>query len=767
MKTSTFITLGLVFLALTAPLLMASADEADVDMNAHASGTAIHTILNEEQAAAAEAGKETMEFQADVNRVMGLIINSLYSNKEIFLRELISNSADALSKVRVLSLTDPEYMGEHTELDIHIKADPEANTLTISDSGVGMTKEDLIGKLGSIASSGTKQFSEALAGKDSDLIGQFGVGFYAAYLVADTVTVVSKNNDGDQYIWESDATNEYQITKDPRGNTLGRGTEIILTLKEDALEFLDVEGLHKLAKKYSEFIDYPIYLWTSSEEEYEVEVEDDSFDQADSEDGDIVEGEDDEESESGPKTVTETRTVWDWELVNTAKPIWKRSKDEITEQEYNDFYKTLTGDTEDPLTYLHMKAEGEVDMSALLYIPKKAPADLFSRVSKSRHNIKLYVRRVFITSDFDVLPNYLGFVRGVVDSDSLPLNVSREQLQQSKMVRSIRKKLTRRVLDTIRKMARDEDNQELFDTFTEQFGTSMKLGLLEDISNRTKLSKILRFVSSKSGDGLTSLEEYVDRMEDKQEKIYYLAGDTIEQIEESPYLELLTRRGYEVLYLLDPVDEYALSSLPEFDGNKLINIAKDDLDLPTDESRWDELKEEFSALTTWLKVTLADRIEKAEISQSLVTSPVTLAASSWGVSPAMRRIIKSQASAGENQQEYLLHAKPIMQINPFHPLIKALAARVEADDEDEDLVASAETLFGAGAISSGFGIDEPAFFVSHVLNQLSVSLDVDPEATVDYEDLTPPPEEEETEADDEDADEEEDIAVDEVDHEDL
>merc|ERR1711916_52714 len=341
-----------------------------------------------------------------------------------------------------------------------------------------------------------------------------------------------------------------------------------------------------------------------------------------------------------------------------------------------------TGDTEDPLTYLHMKAEGEVDMSALLYIPKKAPADLFSRVSKSRHNIKLYVRRVFITSDFDVLPNYLGFVR--------------------------------RVLDTIRKMARDEDNQELFDTFTEQFGTSMKLGLLEDISNRTKLSKILRFVSSKSGDGLTSLEEYVDRMEDKQEKIYYLAGDTIEQIEESPYLELLTRRGYEVLYLLDPVDEYALSSLPAFDGNKLINIAKDDLDLPTDESRWDELKEEFSALTTRLKVTLADRSEKAEISQSLVTSPVTLAASSWGVSPAMRRIIKSQASAGENQQEYLLHAKPIMQINPFHPLIKALAARVEADDEDEDLVASAETLFGAGAISSGFGIDEPAFFVSHV-----------------------------------------------------
>merc|ERR1712065_19180 len=513
----------------------------------------------------------------------------------------------------------------------------------------------------------------------------------------------------------------------------------------------------------SEFIDYPIYLWTSSEEEYEVEVEDDSFDQADSEDGDIVEGEDDEESESGP----ETGTVWDWELVNTAKPIWKRSKDEITEQEYNDFYKTLTGDTEDPLTYLHMKAEGEVDMSALLYIPKKAPADLFSRVSKSRHNIKLYVRRVFITSDFDVLPNYLGFVRGVVDSDSLPLNVSREQLQQSKMVRSIRKKLTRRVLDTIRKMARDEDNQELFDTFTEQFGTSMKLGLLEDISNRTKLSKILRFVSSKSGDGLTSLEEYVDRMEDKQEKIYYLAGDTIEQIEESPYLELLTRRGYEVLYLLDPVDEYALSSLPEFDGNKLINIAKDDLDLPTDESRWDELKEEFSALTTWLKVTLADRIEKAEISQSLVTSPVTLAASSWGVSPAMRRIIKSQASAGENQQEYLLHAKPIMQINPFHPLIKALAARVEADDEDEDLVASAETLFGAGAISSGFGIDEPAFFGSHVLNQLSVSLDVDPEAAVDYEDLTPPPEEEETEADEDADDEEEDIAVDEVDHEDL
>merc|ERR1712065_83584 len=697
MKTSTFITLGLVFLALTAPLLMASADEADVDMNAHASGTAIHTILNEEQAAAAEAGKETMEFQADVNRVMGLIINSLYSNKEIFLRELISNSADALSKVRVLSLTDPE-----------------ANSLTISDSGVGMTKEDLIGKLGSIASSGTKQFSEALAGKDSDLIGQFCVGFYAAYLVADTVTVVSKNNDGDQYIWESDATNEYQITKDPRGNTLGRGTEIILTLKEDALEFMG-----------------------------------------------------DEESESGPKTVTETRTVWDWELVNTAKPIWKRSKDEITEQEYNDFYKTLTGDTEDPLTYLHMKAEGEVDMSALLYIPKKAPADLFSRVSKSRHNIKLYVRRVFITSDFDVLPNYLGFVRGVVDSDSLPLNVSREQLQQSKMVRSIRKKLTRRVLDTIRKMARDEDNQELFDTFTEQFGTSMKLGLLEDISNRTKLSKILRFVSSKSGDGLTSLEEYVDRMEDKQEKIYYLAGDTIEQIEESPYLELLTRRGYEVLYLLDPVDEYALSSLPEFDGNKLINIAKDDLDLPTDESRWDELKEEFSALTTWHKVTLADRIEKAEISQSLVTSPVTLAASSWGVSPAMRRIIKSQASAGENQQEYLLHAKPIMQINPFHPLIKALAARVEADDEDEDLVASAETLFGAGAISSGFGIDEPAFFGSHVLNQLSVSLDVDPEAAVDYEDLTPPPEEEETEADEDADDEEEDIAVDEVDHEDL
>jgi len=541
--------------------------------------------LSEEQVKELRSKMQTKKIGAQTDRMMKLIIHSLYKNKDIFLRELISNASDALDKIRLLSLTDDSQLAATDELSIKIKADPDNNILHITDTGIGMTEEHLEKYLGTIAKSGTADLFEKIEEDQgtqavSDLIGQFGVGFYSSFLVADRVMVTSKNNDGDQYIWQSDAGDTFEIIKDPRGNTLKRGTTVSLFLKEEAADFLQTSTIKELINKYSQFINFPIYVWESDTvteevpltEEELVEAEKDDLEENDEDEADVEDS--DEEEEEKPKTKTVTKEVEDYKLQNTVKPIWTRPTGEVEDDEYNAFYKSISKSSEEPAAKTHFSAEGEIGFKAILYVPKTAAKDLYSDYgSKKATSIKLYVRRVFITDDFsNMMPKYLNWVIGVVDSDDLPLNVSREELQQAKLLKVIKKKLVRKALDMIKKL-----DEEDFKNFWENFGTSIKLGVIEDASNRNRLAKLLRFASSNDDEELTSLEGYVERMKEKQEKIFFVGGNGLEEAKSSPFVERLLAKGYEVIYLAEPVDEYAIQALPEFDGKRFQDAAKEGL----------------------------------------------------------------------------------------------------------------------------------------------------------------------------------------------
>merc|ERR1711959_491110 len=520
-----------------------------------------------------EAPSEKFEFQAEVTRLMDIIINSLYSHKEIFLREIISNASDALDKIRFLSVSDPSQLGEGdtAKLDITVAGDKNSDSVSITDRGVGMTKQDLINNLGTIAKSGTSSFLEKLKdGGDVNLIGQFGVGFYSVYLVADKVTVTTKHNDDKQLIWESTADSSFTIKEDPNAETdpLGRGTRVTLHLKDDCKEFTEADKLKELVKKYSEFINFPIMLKTTKEVEEEVPVEEGDEEEEKKEgdeekkEGDDLEIKDGDDADK-KKTKKVKKEVVEFNQVNSEKAIWTKSTKEVEDSEYESFYNTISKETDGPLSKMHFSAEGEIEFKSILFIPKKAPFDLMEGKAKSS-NIKLYVRRVFITDEFeDLMPRWLSFIKGVVDSEDLPLNVSREMLQTSKVLRVIKKKLVTKALEMIRKMAEkkkkkekeDEDkadekkepkgpaeeaeDNENYLKFWKEFNKAIKLGLYEDSSNRTKLAKLLRFQTSKSGDNWTSLEKYISRMAKGQKNIYYISGETKEAVEKSPFLERL------------------------------------------------------------------------------------------------------------------------------------------------------------------------------------------------------------------------------------
>jgi len=450
-----------------------------------------------------EKAKETAEthaFETEVNRLMKLIINSIYKNKEIFLRELISNGSDALDKIRFLALTDDKALTTNPHLNITIKADKESKKIVITDSGIGMTKDNLINNLGTIAKSGTSEFLKAMEDEetaDSSLIGQFGVGFYSAFLVADWVSVVSKHNDDDQYIWESDAENGFKVFKDPRGNTLGRGTEITLNLREDALEYLDDDTLRDLITKYSQFINFPIYLWTTTTETVDEPIEEESTEAVEDkkdEDEDEDDVEDVEDEEKKPKFKKVEKTVTKWELMNENKPIWTRKPKDITKEEYVEFYQAFARVSDDPLAHIHFRAEGETDFRCLLYIPGKAPQEFMTRVNENVSPIKLYVKRIFITDEMpEFIPRWLSFVRGLVDSDDFPLNVSRETIQHLPILKVIQKKVVSKAIEMFTKL---QKNEEKYNTFMKEFGTSIKLGVVEDHTHRNKIAKLLRFHSS-------------------------------------------------------------------------------------------------------------------------------------------------------------------------------------------------------------------------------------------------------------------------------
>ena len=623
-----------------------------------------------------EAKTETRGFETEVNQLLDLMIHSLYSNKEIFLRELISNASDACDKLRFLALKDDNLYEGDSELKITVSYDKEARTITVSDNGVGMNRDEVIENIGTIAKSGTRAFLDSLTGeqsKDAQLIGQFGVGFYSSFIVADKVTLKTRKA-GDPkengVCWISEGKGEYTLEAIEMPQ---HGTEVTLHLREEEDEFLNDWRLRQIITKYSDHIGFPVVLRKPKDdkpEEYEEEV------------------------------------------VNQASALWTRPKSEITDEEYKEFYKHIAHDFEDPLAWIHNRVEGSTEYTSLFYIPQRAPFDLYDRESK--HGIKLYVQRVFIMEDSEqLLPRYLRFIRGVIDTNSLPLNVSREILQHSKVIDQIRNGSVKKILGLLEKMAKNDP--EKYQKFWAEFGKVLKEGPGEDFANREKIAKLLRFASTHndSEEQTVSLDDYISRMQEGQDKIYYITADSYSAAKNSPHLEIFRKKGIEVLLLSDRVDEWLVTNLTEYEGKPLQSVAKGELDLTDDEESKKELEKKAKAakkLLKRIKKVLGDKVEDVRVSNRLTDSPACIVLNEHDMAMYMQRLMKEAGHA-------MPGSKPVLEINPDHPIVK----RLEEEKDDERFRDWSEILFDQAILAEGGQLEDPAGFV-HKLNQMLTSI---------------------------------------------
>ena len=642
---------------------------------------------------------ETYAFSADINQLLSLIINAVYSNKEVFMRELISNASDALNKVRYESLTNPSYLDNDNNLEIKISFDKANRVLSIRDTGIGMTKEELVNNLGTIASSGTKKFLESLTdNRGSQLIGQFGVGFYSGYLVADKISVVSKHNDDDQYMWESTGNGTFDVQLDTNDYELKRGSILMLYLKDDMSEYLEDTKITELIKKHNQFIEFPIFVETQKTREVELEVELE------------VEG-------TEPQKVSET--YFDFEQVNKEKPIWCRSNKDVSEDEYTEFYKSMTGDYDTYLDVCHFTVEGQVDFKGLLYIPKRSPIDLFDGQTKRKGMVKLYSRKVFITDDCeDLLPEYMKFVRGVIETEDIPLNISRETLQQNKIIKLIGKHIMKKVFEMFNRISDDPDK---FRTFYEQYSKSVKLGVHEDSTYRNNLVPLLRYETSNSNGDLISLDDYVENMKSEQSSIYYITGESVKSIVNSPFLEKLRSKNYEVVYMCDPLDEYITQQVKDYKDKKLVCITKENMDMGNDDKEeFERSTVEYKNVCDYMKSTLSDQVEKVVISNKLLDSPGVLSTSEFGWTANMQRILKAQ-TFNKPEMNFMMGRK-VLEINPNNRIIQKIKYRLDNDQMDSELSNLVTLLYDITLQASGFTLEDPSKFTNRVLTLIDNGL---------------------------------------------